>query len=110
MLVLPAFVVAVLAVFWAIARTAWASHPRVSARRFVSTAGRIAVVAAIVGLCAVPGATAAPAVTVAVARATSVGSLSTQISSNNVYAGLIDDNPTANANFAKLALPPVRHH
>jgi hypothetical protein len=61
-------------------------------------------------LFAVSGAIAATPVTVTVATASSAGTLSTQISTNNVYAGLIDDNATAKANYAKLQLPLVRLH
>src|SRR5689334_14111468 len=66
--------------------------------------------AALVVLLVVPGAVAATPVTVTVTTAASTGTLSTQISTNNVYAGLIDDNANAKANYAKLALPFVRLH
>src|SRR3954447_10996659 len=103
MSILPAFVPVLLAAFWFASRAVRRSHSRLSLRG-------LALAVAVAGLCAVPGATAAPAVTVTVATGSSAGGLSTQISSNNVYAGLIDDNATAKANFAKLALPLVRLH
>jgi len=49
------------------------------------------------------------AVTISIAN-TSVGSFSTQISSNNVYAGLVDDTPAGKSNMAALDLSLVRIH
>src|SRR6266480_5651791 len=104
--VTAAVVLAPLAVFGAL----FLRRDRGGCGRFASTSAALAAATAVFVLFAVPGAIAATPVTVTVAGATSVGSLSTQISSNNVYAGLIDDNPTAKANFAALALPLVRIH
>ncbi len=99
----PAIIAALIPLLWAVFRTAGRPRRRVSPER-------MAAVAAVVVVCAVPGAVAALPATVTVATATSIGTLSTQISSNNVYAGLIDDNATGKANFGKLALPLVRIH
>src|SRR3954468_52706 len=75
-----------------------------------TAAAVLASLAAVAALCAVPGAVTAPAVSVSVTSANAVGTLSTQISSNNVYAGLIDDNATTRSNFAALRLPLVCLH
>jgi hypothetical protein len=75
-----------------------------------ATTASVTAAAAVLVLLAVPGAMAAPPVAVTVSTGSTVGSLSTQISSNNVYAGLIDDNANAKANFAALRLPLVRIH
>jgi hypothetical protein len=52
---------------------------------------------------------APPAGTVSVNNSV-LGDLSSQITSNNVYAGMVDDNPAVKARFNALALPLVRIH
>ena len=99
----PAIVAAVIRLLRAALRTAGRSPRRVSA-------SRIAAVAGFVVLCAVPGAVAASPVTVTVATGSSLGTLSTQISSNNTWSGLVDQNATSKSNFAALKLPMVRLH
>src|SRR2546423_3257767 len=63
------------------------------------------------GLVFFPGAAphAAGSTTVTVSN-TSVGQVATQISSNNVWSGMIDQSAAAKANFAALAMPLVRLH
>src|SRR3954453_3780561 len=106
----PAIVAAIIPLLWAAFRTAGLSHRPAPGRRLASASARLAAVAAVVVLCAVPGAVAASAVTVTVATGTSIGTISSQMSSNNVWPGLVDQNATSKANFAALNLPMVRLH
>src|SRR4051812_23912011 len=69
----------------------------------------IAAAAALLTAAATPIAEAADPTTVTVS-ATTTGTLSTQISTNNVYAGMITQYPVAVTNFRSLALPLVRLH
>ena len=55
------------------------------------------------------GAEAAGPITVTVSN-TAVGTLSTQVSTNNVWSGMLAQSATASANFKALAMPLVRIH
>src|SRR4051794_25048679 len=76
-----------------------------------TAAAPLAVIGALVALLilSTSAATAADPTTVTVSS-TVVGSLSTQISTNDVWAGQLGDYPVARSNFAALGLPLVRLH
>jgi hypothetical protein len=100
----PAIAAAPIRLLRAALRTACSKPRRDPSARFA------AVVAVVVVLCGVPGAVAASPVTVSVSSGTSLGTLSTQISSNNTWSGLVDQNSASKSNFAALNLPMVRLH
>ncbi len=106
----PAYVAAAIPAFLAAAWAAAALRSPGSDRQRVPLYLRIVALGAAAVVFIVPGAVAASAVTVNVSTGTSVGTLSTQISSNNTWSGLVDQNATSKANFAALNLPMVRLH
>src|SRR4051794_31876114 len=67
------------------------------------------VTAAVLLFAATGSAVAADPTTVTVSS-TTTGTLSTQISTNNPWSGLIDSLPKGKANFSALNLPLVRLH
>src|SRR5262245_770913 len=72
---------------------------------------RAASLAAVAAAAAFLTAAANPAdPTTVTVRSTVLGSLSSQIATNDAWAGLLDDYAAARANFNALALPLVRIH
>lgn len=78
--------------------------------RIATICAPLTAAATVLVICTVPGAVAASAVSVTLTSSTSLGTLSTQMTTNNTWSGLVDQNATSKANFAALKLPLVRLH